>query len=365
MIRIGMCPDPFLKTAWSTQANPHIYWLAEEIKKDGGEIIPISAKQVRNPDKLGDLHLDVLHLHWPAAAFNYYVRRWQVQKILPKKLVEVWARIQLSGWEKAMQKAGIPMVWEVHDLLSHHAVGYNYVPDVLLHQAFFRQSAGLILHGDHCYPPIREFFNGDKPYTSAVLGSFRPLYGPPISREEARSKLGIQCRGRIFSYLGSARPLRTPVKAAQAFIANAGEDDLLIIAGKNLDRYISEDLDNRIKVFHGMLPSDLFHQILCASDFVINDAPRYLTSAIIRVAMSYGRPVIAYPFGSAPDMAEGAAIWLDDSPDTLVRAIQMARAMDVAAWQKMSDAALKHENELTWESAGRACIALYEQVCAK
>ena len=362
MIRIGMCPDPFLETEWLTQANPNLIWQANEIVKSGGEIIPISARQVRNPQVLKSLKLDVMHLHWPAAAFNYYVRRWQVQKVLPRQAVELWARIQLAAWERNMQKAAIPMVWEVHDLLSHHAVEYNYLADVLLHQAFFRQSSALILHGEHCYPVIRNFFEADKPYSVAALGSYRPLYGVPIEREEARARLGISCSGRIFAYLGSARPLRNPQTAAKLFIEHASQDDLLLVAGNGLDRYVSENMDQRIKVFHGLLPAGQFHQVLCAADFVINDAPHYLTSAVIRVAMSYGRPVIAYPFGSAPDMAEGAALWLDDSPDALARCFREADKMDEPTWERMSDAALAHERTLTWEKVGAACMALYRQV---
>jgi glycosyltransferase involved in cell wall biosynthesis len=188
------------------------------------------------------------------------------------------------------------------------------------------------------------------------------LYGPPITKAEARSQLGITNSGKLFSYLGTARPGRNPAIATASFLENAASHDHLLIAGSNAYRFVPKDLDKRVKIYEGVIPVDLFHKILCASDFIINDGQHYLTSAIIRTAMSYSRPVIAYPFGSAVDMAKDAAVWISDSENGLADAIRTASMMSEPAWQALSAAAAKNETLFTWQQCGEACMALYQEL---
>ncbi|MBI9048063.1 MAG: glycosyltransferase [Anaerolineaceae bacterium] len=364
MLKIGMCPNPFYETDWSRTANPNLIWQAEAIEQKGAEIIPLTRKQVQNPALWHTLHLDVVHLHWPAAVFNFIIRRKQIQMVLPQMFVVKWAERILKKWEKDVLKSGIPIVWQVHDILSHHAVGYNYPADLMMHETIFRSTDGLLLNGAGSLQPVVDFYGIEKPYCVAPLGSYRKLYGEPIPRDEALSRLGISTHGMVFSYLGTARPKRNPAATIEAFLQQANESDVLIIAGNNMNLYVTEQLDQRIKLFSGVIPAKQFHEIICASDFVINDGKKYLTSAIIRAAASYSKPVIAYAYGSAIDMAKNAAIWIDDDHGGLGGAIREASNVKSTEWQKLSDGAALNEKSLTWEENGIASMALYEQVIA-
>jgi hypothetical protein len=343
-------------------ANPILHWQAEAIQEAGGKIVALSPRQVQDPNDWRKMKLDVVHLHWPAGVYNFRVRREPLQKIIPHRLVLSWSRYRLHQWEQAVKQLAIPIVWEVHDTLSHHAQGYNYSADFALHKSFCQIASGLIIHGEHAYQPIVDQFGVEKPYEVGPLGSYQRLYGPPISRDIALEKLGLICRGKVLSYLGTARPMRNPEASISAFIRQAGPEDLLLVAGGGVQNYLPDDRDDRVKVYEGVLSPDLFHKLLCASDFVINDGHRYLTSAIIRAAISYARPVIARPFGSTLDMAQGAAVWIPDTPDGLVTAIQSALKMSMEYWGKLSAAAAEHESLLSWQGYAAACIRLYKQL---
>jgi beta-1,4-mannosyltransferase len=363
MTKIGMCPDPFQETDWAKNANPHLVWQGNAIESVIGEkIIPLSRKQAQTPALWKELGLDIVHLHWPGAIFNFYVRRWQIQKVLPQRLVLAWAKYQLSKWEEAVKQAGIPIVWQVHDILSHHAVEYNYPADVMLHRTIFRCSDGLVFQGEGSAQPVFSFYHEEKPYAVGPLGSYRALYGEPLSKEEAKSRLGLQHVGKIFAYLGTARPKRNAAATVKAFAQIASDEDVLLIAGNSHQLYLPDTLDARIRLFDGVVPKEKFLEFVCASDFVINDGPKYLTSAIIRAVVSYHRPVIAYPYGNALDYADRCAIWIDDEKGGLQAAMKEASEMDAAVWQKLSNAAAINEEKLTWEQNGKACAALYEQL---
>jgi hypothetical protein len=362
MIRIGMCPDPYFETEWSRNANPHLVWMADSIQANGGEIIPLSSNQIQHPALWKKMNLDVIHLHWPAAAFNYNVARKPVQKVLPQTLVINWATMQLKHWQKAVQKQNVPIIWQIHDLLSHHAVGYNFPADQLLHRTLFNCSDGLVLLGQGSVQPVVDFYGEEKPYAIAPLGSYQPLYGESLSVEESKARLGLTNSGKIFAYLGTARPKRNASACVNAFLESASENDILLIAGTNQDLYTPKDLDPRIHVYHGFVPKTLFLEILSACDFVINDGPNYLTSAIIRTVVSYHKPVICYRYGSAIDYANGCAIWIDDQNGGLAAAIREASEINKETWRILSSQAVVNDGNFTWEQNGPACIELYRQV---
>ncbi len=357
-----MCPDPYMQSEWLLTANPILFWQAEAIQSMGVQIIGLLPWQARNPLTWQKMNLDVVHLHWPAGVFNFRVRREPLQKIIPHAFVQKWTQYRLDQWEGALRKTGVPLVWEVHDTLSHHAQGYNYAADFTLHERFYQLASGVLLHGESCYRPVQDLYGSEKIHVTASLGSYRGLYGPPISRAEALKALGFSCSGKIFSYLGTARPMRNARASVVAFMKQAGHEDLLLVAGAGVEKYLPDALDSRIRIHPGVISPALFHQFVCASDFIINDAKHYMTSAILRVAMSYACPVIAYPYGSALDMAKGAAIWIPDGLDGLDTAIRVALQMSEDDREKLSSAAAINEQLFSWQACGEACLRMYQRV---
>jgi hypothetical protein len=104
--------------------------------------------------------------------------------------------------------------------------------------------------------------------------------------------------------------------------------------------------------------------MVCACDFVTNDAYRYLGSAIIRVALGYGVPVIARSFGCTANMAAGALIEIDKKRGELDRALEIALKLTVEGHAEMAREATKPDQERPWKACARGCVDVYKGAIA-
>ena len=82
------------------------------------------------------------------------------------------------------------------------------------------------------------------------------------------------------------------------------------------------DIKTGSLVLNSSLPDATFRDILCVSDFVINYGWGYLTLGSVRVAISYGVPVITYLHGTSLDMACDAVIFSDEECVGFKRALK-------------------------------------------
>ena len=114
-----------------------------------------------------------------------------------------------------------------------------------------------------------------------------------------------------------------------------------------------------VLVFDGFLSGDLVRDVYCASDFVLNDAAEYLTSAVVRTAMEYARPVIARETGCTRDMARGAAVWIDRHGG-LAEAIAQALALPSEQYARLSESAAARNRERQWDGTAGVLSDLYE-----
>jgi len=245
------------------------------------------------------------------------------------------------------------VVWELHDLGSHHIVyETNLVRfDRQLHHELFRISAAIVVHERSCLEPIFQEFGEQRPYLVAELGPY--FYGYPVEKDLARRRLGMETSGKVFAYLGTARPNRNPHASIVSFSKVAGTADRLVLAGMGQRAFLPQSsyADPRIMVFDRFLLPEDYRDLICAADFVINDGERYLTSAVIRTALSYGVPVIAHPYGATLDMAQGAALFI--GAEGMEGALREALNMDLDSYQLLCGEARKRNDERSWEESGR------------
>jgi glycosyltransferase involved in cell wall biosynthesis len=162
----------------------------------------------------------------------------------------------------------------------------------------------------------------------------------------------MKTSGKVFAYLGTVRPNRNPHASIVSFMKVAGSADRLVLAGMGLRAFLPEsNADPRIITFDRFLLPDDYRDLICAADFVINDGERYLTSAVIRTALSYGVPVIAHPYGATLDMAQGAALFI--GAEGVEGALREAMNMDRDRYELLCGEAHKRNDERSWEESGR------------
>ncbi|MBN1866973.1 glycosyltransferase [Candidatus Sumerlaeota bacterium] len=383
--RIGMLPNPFASDEWSRKGNPVLPYLAESIQSHGWEVVAVDREEVLHPERLVERDLRIVHLHWPTAIFNPHSREFLrfsippvVWRFVPPRLFwPLWAfedrfidfgrvRAEIEGWARRFRDSGIALVWELHDLGSHHLTRVSKVreADALLHRTVFDLACGVVFHEESCAAPVFEEYGGEKPYAVARLGDYRPVYGAEVAPSEARQRLGIRGKGTVFAFVGTPRPNRNPALLCDAFLRVAGPEDSLVLAGNTIDRYVSGgSRDPRIRLFTGRSqPADRIRDVFCAADFAVNHAKRYLTSAVVRAALSYGTPLISYPFGSTIDMARDAFVPIEDTENGLDDALRRALAMPPDGRAALVVAARQRNAERQWQNMGVDCVALYEKI---
>lgn len=352
-----MYPD--IVGGWS----PHLRPLAEAIIAAGWEIIPLTRDQVLDPGCLKDSKVAILHLHWPTSIFP--IERYRISRLFPfNYFASWWAVRQIDDWAQRVEESHLPVVWQIHDLGSHHLLkaGPLATADEHLHRTLYRLSNAVVIHEHSCLKAISELYGPPPLFAVAPLGDYTWMHGAVRTKEEARRSLGLDKWDKVLAYVGTARRNRNPAEVARAFSEVAGPKDCLMIAGQAVARFVKPGRDPRIQVLNGLLPDATLRDIFCASDFVINHAQRYLTSAVVRAAISYGVPVVTYPYGTSLDMARGAAIFIDEESGGLDRALQRALAVSPSEYEALAQAARERNVERTWEQAGMACADLYNRL---
>ena len=147
----------------------------------------------------------------------------------------------------------------------------------------------------------------------------------------------------------------------KSFAESGLEGCFLLVASRNSAKYLkSSPSSERILVLDRFLSADEMRDVYCASDFVVNDAPEYLTSGVVRSAMSYGVPVIARDYGSTPDMARGAMVEI--GPQGLTEAMRRAASLTEGERAALASAALARDGERSWAAAGKILREVYETV---
>lgn len=393
MIRVGMCPAP-KDSDWEREANPHVSRLIEAVASKEIVIVPLATQDLADPIKaVSELRLDAIHFHWATSAFDLKalehfpvpiflhralreipVFRRFYKMILPvlrscgnalagRKVVAEYRR-SIDAWISRLEGCGVPILWQQHDLLSHSSKGRNDFRselDAYLHARLYKACDLILVHELSCLAPVFAFYGSPKPYAMVPIGRLSDC--PEVPRAEARRRLGLPEGATVFAYAGSTRPNRTPQRSFASFVELARGDCFLLVAGKNAGKYLKvRPLPRNVIIIDRFLSGDEMRDVFCASDFVINDAEEYLTSGVVRSAMSYGVPVIARMYGSTADMARGALIEI--GPRGLTEAMGRAAGLSAAARASLASEARARDRERSWAAAGTALRAAYERAVA-
>jgi glycosyltransferase involved in cell wall biosynthesis len=335
---------------------------ADAIASEGYEIIGLSLDELIDCRRLLDRDIKILHLHWPESILSRFLGLafYDRKKLLLDYLLIKW---RLHVWLRKVERLGIPVVVQIHELVSHQYHGNTLLKRL---DSYFRRKiynlSRAALTQEYSSLPCIEAFYGKKPFGVTFLGDYKEFHGPPVARSAARAFLKIPLEPKLFVYLGTARPNRNPKRIIELFNRLDQENAILVVAGMHDESYRSLGTSAKIRFLTGMLDNDAIRNILSAADFLVNDADEYLTSAVLRCSMSYGVPAIAYRYGASIDMVAGAVIDIDRTPGGLDRSIATALQMEEAAWAWLHEQALQRDRERAWQQCGPECHRIYTAI---
>ncbi len=361
-----MFPEPEGDSQWLKSGNGFFRQFNGMLRARGHTVTGLSVPALLQP---ATLQVDIVHVNWTEllARQLYFNQRWiRLTARAAPGIGRAAAALLRTAVRRRLQPLFRlhPVVYQVHDLSS------NWLKPPAAHRldravkaVLLSGADGWVVHEDSCLPEI------DCPPPSAIatcrLGSFDLFHGPAITRIEARRSLGLpEARGRVFAYAGLSSPRRNPRDLVAAF-AQLPADHHLLIASSNARDFLPAELPANVRLFTGFLENAFLRDLFCAADWLVMPGRNYLTSAVVRTALSYHCPIICVRFGSQIDMAREAALWLDDADEHSLR-IQLAAAATLPepALDRFRRAAAQRHTERTWEKSVDAYLALLADLSA-
>ena len=345
----------------SYQWNPYQRLLAQAVTEAGFEASAVHEWSKRAP-LLGTWwrqgRPQVMHIHW-------------IQEFLGGSKGTPTARnVRWFDWQlRALKRAGVRIVWTVHNLKGHAAKGED-ANDASAHRIMVEHADAIILHCDYARDALIELYrpSAEAQARMHVLlhGSYVRQYDVDLEQDAARRALGLSEAGTIFAFVGSIRGYKNVGELLDAFmrVDSLASEDRLFIAGRpyppkfgrKLEKLASQD--KRIVLELDRLPEDQLTRILRAADAVVLPFRDILTSGSAILALSHGRPVIAPAMGCLPGTLPADATFLydPDAEDALAEAIHAAKGADLAAMGKRARA---YADTIEWAPIAVQTAALY------
>jgi glycosyltransferase involved in cell wall biosynthesis len=133
---------------------------------------------------------------------------------------------------------------------------------------------------------------------------------PPGDRARGRHRFGLPVDARVIAMIGLVRPYKNVEQAIALFATLEDERTWLLVAGDCFDAGLEAQIRElatrtpRVAVHLGHLPDADFADAHAAADLVLSMQQALLNSGSVMAALSLGRPVLASPAGSLPELAE-------------------------------------------------------------
>ncbi len=187
-----------------------------------------------------------------------------------------------------------------------------------------------------------------------------------VSRQDARTRLGIPAGAGVVLFAANLVPVKDPLTMLRAFgkLKTRRKDAVLAVLGSGeLESALSAEcralgLSNSV-MFLGRRPRDEVPLWLAASDAVALSSVDEGCPVVVLEALAAGRPFVGTAVGGVPDVVpEGAGILVEArNPDAL------AAALDDALGRTWDEAALAaHGRKFSWESVASGIEAVYAGV---
>ncbi|WP_299938760.1 glycosyltransferase [uncultured Pelagimonas sp.] len=290
---------------------------------------------------------DLLHLHWP----SHYLRS-------DRTFLRTAYCLRTLSDLKLVQMRGIPVVWTVHNLVTHDT------PTPRLERWFSSRLAKLadrlIVHSPAAREAVIETLGADEDKIDIIPhGSFRSAYGALPDRAGARAALDIAPDRPVVLFFGMIRPYKGVPNLLSAWeaLGDQRKDGLLVVAGSVTDDAYGEEIrsqaeatpQTRLELRY--IRDDELTLLLAAADVLVLPFENSLTSGTVTLAQDYGLPVVV-PQVAGSEGARGAIFAKDTTPAPLGAAILTGLAAGRSRPELQEDT--------TWDNVARRHAEVFQ-----
>lgn len=350
-INCAMFPDPW-RGQWH-KYHPFLEHLALALQPHGFNV-------ARTPEipswqwMLKARHeVQLIHLHWPE-----HIYQTGTKYRVGLGLIRFW-RFLLQ-----VRLLKYSLVWTCHEIYPHSV---HYSPYPLWAHKYARQTLchftdAITVHCEAVAPLVMQEFSPNAAVSLVNLGSYEDFYPNTTTREAARVRLGLNSNNLMFLVFGTMRPNRNPLEVIEAFRQLDAPHARLFVIGQG-NHEIRQQVEKtawgdwRIRIFPYVVENEDVELYFKATDIVIMPGDGYTTSAVIMLALSYGKPVITKPSGCAQDMLGDAGLFYEKG--NLIKSLQQALFTDCHV---LSQRAKARSRCFTWEQTAEQLSAVYQNV---
>ncbi len=238
----------------------------------------------------------------------------EISRYAPDVLVLSWVSpalaVQLrtiTGLVKS-KSPGVEVVFICHNVKQHEARAV----DAVLTRAGMKKADRFIVHGEADKADLEALFPGVHARVVPLPG-FDFFPGAGMSREEARSRLGLEPDAPVALYFGFVRPYKGLVHLLRALpLARGRLPGLrLLVVGEFWEsrRGYERELDrlgvrDSVTLVDRYVPNEEVRLYFSAADVVVLPYVSATGSAIVQVAYGFSRPVISTRVGGLPEAVD-------------------------------------------------------------
>ena len=302
---------------------------------------------------------DILHLHWTNFLLFSKDRESAIQTF-HFLLTQLYV----------VKSLGIKIVWTVHELVWPES---NFPElELVFHRALLPFYDAIFVHGQAAKDAVIQAYQIPERDRHNIHITAHPNYLPnyenTISRDDARQHLKLPLVKTRFLFFGQIRPYKGVLELIAGFSQLKETNIELLIAGKPLDDAFRKQVeracrrDARITLVPRYVPEQEVQYYLNSADVVVLPFQQFLTSGSLLLAMSFGKAVIAPPYGNILDaLDEEGGIFCDPSDRAnLVQALKTALTVDL---QGMGAYNRKKAESFDRQHIAQQTAALYHALC--
>ncbi len=349
MVNVALFPS-------QNPVNPYLANLSHTLTRHGvvlfDGVLPLTQRWVLENQG----RIQVLHLNWPS---YYYAAPDLAESV--RDLLLFLRSLSLA------KDRGYRIVWTVHNIFGHE-VQHTEV-DHLAKVALARLADALIIHCRCARERIRDFFDRTGEDIFFIPhGNYIDSYPNVLTREQARSRLGLSAQEFVYLFFGYVRSYKGITQLVEAFQRQAGPHLRLVIAGLAYPASYARELAQRVRTDHRirfdpkLIPAEDVQIYLKAADVVVLPFENILTSGSLILALSFGKPVIAPAMGGIPDLVtpEVGVLYDPLRPEALDQALAHVRnGFDL---DRAGEKAYAQALELDWDAIGHQMQQVYTYV---
>ncbi|MFT4571097.1 MAG: glycosyltransferase involved in cell wall biosynthesis [Hyphomicrobiaceae bacterium] len=291
------------------------------------------------------------------------------------KVVRALARVGADLYHGT--KGVVPLVGRTPAIVTIHDLAAYVMPETFsfaqrLHQRFetpltVRRAKRIVTVSQASARDLRHHFPAASQRIE-VIGNGVALRGTTPPASDIRDWRARWTRGGpVVGYLGTIQPRKNVEALVAGFLAVAGPDWTLLLAGRIRPGYRPAFLDQpdpRVR-YLGVLDDDMVRLFLSSLDIMVSPSSYEGFGLTLVEAMAAGTPVIAVNASAVPEVVGDAAVLIAEPNERLIGDAIASLIADPHKRSELSAKGVRQAALHTWEGAAAAMLELYAQVGAE